>query len=207
MSGLAYDFSYPALKPHNPRLAPKWLAESILHQALSQVPRSGHVQVTIDWTTEGGQHLLVISLLIGRRGVPIYWRAYDPSMLKGRMHRYERAVIKRAFKLIFQYVRRGRIRLAADRGFADGDLFDLLRRLKIGFIIRVKGGVKVCLRGQWLKLSRLRFTTCSRHRDLGRVPYCQRSPRQLWVTMSRARDRHGQWGVWYLVSNWALGAQ
>ena len=111
------------------------------------------------------------------------------------------------FKLIFQYVRRGRIRLTADRGFADTDLFDLLQRLRIGFIIRVKGSVKVCLSRQWLKLNRLRFATCSRHRDLGRIQYCQRSPRRLWVTMSRARDRHGQWGVWYLVSNRALGAK
>ena len=65
---------------HNPRLAPKWLAESIAHQALGQVPRTGKVRFTIDWTTEGGQHLLIISLAIGRRAVPIYWRAYDHSV-------------------------------------------------------------------------------------------------------------------------------
>ena len=64
---------------HNPRLAPKRLAESIAHKALSQVPATRKVRITIDWTTEDDQHLLVISLVIGRRGIPIYWRAYHQS--------------------------------------------------------------------------------------------------------------------------------
>src|SRR5262245_45755788 len=89
---------------HNERLSPKWLAESIAHQALGQVPPFGKVRLTIDWTTEDEQHLLIISLVIGRRAVPIYWRAYHQAVLKGRMHLYERGVIKRAFKLIFQYI-------------------------------------------------------------------------------------------------------
>src|SRR5689334_10943809 len=57
---------------HNERLPTKWLAESIAQQALSQVPDRGKVRFTIDWTTEDTQHLLVISLVIGRRAVPIY---------------------------------------------------------------------------------------------------------------------------------------
>src|SRR5262249_20114508 len=35
---------------HNQRLSPKWLAESVAHQALSQVPPFGKVRFTIDWT-------------------------------------------------------------------------------------------------------------------------------------------------------------
>jgi len=34
---------------HNERLSPKWLAESIAHQALGQVPRFGKVRFTIDF--------------------------------------------------------------------------------------------------------------------------------------------------------------
>jgi hypothetical protein len=135
---------------HNERLSPKWLAESIAHQALGQVPRFGKVRITIDWTTEDEQHLLVVSLVTGRRAVPIFWRAYDQRSLKGRTHRYERAVINRAFKLIFQYVNPGRIRLTADRGFVDERLFALLERLRARFVIRVKSCVKVCFRrDQW----------------------------------------------------------
>lgn len=191
---------------HNQRLAPKWLAESIAHQALSQVPDFGQVRVTIDWTTEDKQHLLVISLVIGRRAVPIYWRAYGQNVLKGRMHRYERAVLKRAFKLILQYVKPSRIRLTADRGFADDSLFALLQQLRVRFVIRVKGCVKVCWRGHWQKLNRFGFHGNHRHHSLGRLLYCQKSPRRLWVHQSRARSKTGQLEVWSLVSNFARTA-
>ena len=79
---------------HNQRLKPNDLAEAVIHQALSQVPYSRRVRFTLDWTSEADQHLLIISLVVGRRAVPIYWRAYSVSVLKGRMGRYERAVIK-----------------------------------------------------------------------------------------------------------------
>ncbi|HEX5093381.1 MAG TPA: transposase [Burkholderiales bacterium] len=191
---------------HNERLSPKWLAESIAHQALGQVPRFGKVRFTIDWTTEDEQHLLVVSLVIGRRAVPIFWRAYDQSVLKGRTHRYERAVIKRAFKLIFQYVKPGRVRLTADRGFADEPLFALLEQLRVRFVIRVKGCVKVRFRQEWNKLNHFRFQGSSRHRTLGRILYCEKSPRRLWVHQSRARNKQGQWETWSLVSNFARDA-
>ena len=44
---------------------------------------------------------------------------------------------------------------------------------------------------------------------LGRnlVQYCERPPRRLWVTTSRARHRQGGWGIWYLVSNRSLSAR
>src|SRR5581483_6302359 len=186
---------------HNGRLPPKWLAEGICHQALSQLPRHGKVRFAIDWTSEGAQHLLVVSLVIGRRAVPIFWRAYDQAVLKGRRGRYELAVVKRAFKLIFSYVSPPRVRLTAGRGFADTELFDLLSELKIRFIIRVKSCVKVCHRGAWVKLKTLRFAGNARHRTLGRVLYCESSPRRLWLTMSRARDKDGKLALWYLISN------
>jgi hypothetical protein len=87
--------------------------------------------------------------------------------------------------LIFQYVKPSRIRLTADRGFPDDDLFALLDELKVNYIIRVKGSVKVLYRGAWAKLNTLRFEGNARRRSLGRIEYCQSSPRRLWATMSR----------------------
>jgi hypothetical protein len=193
---------------HNPRLKPKDFARWLCLQVLAhQVPRSGKVRLTIDWTSEGGQHLLVISLVVGRRALPIFWRAYSQGTLKGRMKRYELAIIKHAFNLIFQYVKPSRIRLTADRGFPDDDLFALLDQLRINYIIRVKGSVKVFSRGQWVKLNTLRFEGNSRRRNLGRLYYCQRSARRLWITMSRARNKKGKMETWYLVSNMNLRAK
>jgi Transposase DDE domain len=192
---------------HNDRLTPKDFAAWLCRQALRQVPRTGRVRFPIDWTSEAPQHLLVVSLVVGRRALPIFWRAYDQTVLKGRMKRYELAVVKRAFKLIFQYVAPQRVRLTADRGFADATLFALLDTLGIRSIIRVKGDVKVEFAGQWRQLNPLRFAGNARRRNLGRLPYCASSPQRLWITLSRARDKTGRWGIWYLASNRPLRAQ
>jgi Transposase DDE domain len=191
---------------HNPRLAPNALAEAVCQQALRQLPCAGIVRCAIDWTSEGDQHLLVVSLVIGRRAVPIYWRAYAQSVLKGRMKRYELAVVKRAFHLMTQVVAARRLRVTADRGFADGDLFAVLQTLRLKFDIRVKGSTKVQCDGQWHKLNRIKFVGHSKHRTWGWVDYCQSAPTRAWVTMSRHRDRHGQWQSWYLLSNYAASA-
>jgi hypothetical protein len=186
---------------HNERLEPRHLADAVLLQALVQLPAHGPVRLAIDWTIEGPQHLLVISLVVGRRAVPLYWRAYEAAVLKGRMKRYERAVIRRAVARVIRKVGRRRVRVTADRGFADVELFTLLTDLRVAFVIRVKKSTKIWLAGVWRPLDTLRFAGNTRRRSLGRRLYCAGNPQPLWVTMSRKRDKHGTWGLWYLVAN------
>ena len=186
---------------HNERLGPHRLAEGVLWQALRQLPPKGKVRLALDWTIEGTQHLLVVSLVTGGRAVPIYWRAYDSKVLKGRMRRYEQAVIRRAVRRVQAVIRQRRLIVTADRGFADVALVEVLSELGVEFIIRVKGNTKVCFEGQWRQLQRLGFEGNARHRNPGRLAYCESSPHRLWVTMSRERDRHAKWGIWYLISN------
>jgi Transposase DDE domain len=186
---------------HNERLEPRHLADAVLLQALVQLPAHGPVRLAIDWTIEGHQHLLVVSLIVGRRAVPIYWRAYDAAVLKGRMKRYELAVIRRAVTRVIQKVGCRRVRVTADRGFADVALFTLLTDLRVAFVIRVKKSTKICIAGVWQKLDTLRFAGNTRRRALGRLLYCAGNPQPLWVTMSRKRDAHGKWALWYLVAN------
>jgi hypothetical protein len=186
---------------HNERLAPHRLADAVLAQALRQLPPTGKVRLAIDWTIEGTQHLLVVSLVTGGRAVPIYWRAYDATVLKGRMRRYEMAVIRRAMTRVQQAIGPRRVLVTADRGFADVALVDVLTALGVEFLIRVKGSTKVCVQGRWRQLHTLSFAGNARQRNLGRVAYCASTPHQLWVTRSRARDRHGKWGIWSLIAN------
>src|SRR5437773_2764707 len=47
---------------HNERLDPRELADAVFEEAISKLPATGKVRTTIDWTSEGNQHLLVISL-------------------------------------------------------------------------------------------------------------------------------------------------
>lgn len=186
---------------HNERLAPHRLADAVLLQALEQLPPKGKVRLALDWTIEGTQHLLVVSLVTGGRAVPIYWRADDAVVLKGRMRRYEMAVIRRAVRQGQSVIGRRRLIVTADRGFADVALVDILTELGVEFIIRVKGSTKVCVQGQWRSLSTLGFAGNSRQRHLGRVAYCESAPHRLWVSISRARDAKGHWELWYLLSN------
>src|SRR5690349_4316842 len=109
---------------------------------------------------------------MGRRAIPISWRAYDAAVLKGRMKRYERAVIRRAVTRVIRKVGRRRVRITADRGFADVALFTLLAELRVAFVIRVKKGTKICLAGVWRQLDTLRFPGNTRRRSLGRLLYC-----------------------------------
>jgi hypothetical protein len=186
---------------HNARLEPRHLADAVLLQALVQLPLHGPVRLAIDWTVEGHQHLLVVSLIMSRRAVPIYWRAYDATVRKGRMKRYELAVMRRAVTRVIRKVGRRRVRVTADRGFADVALFTLLTALGVAFVIRVKKSTKICMAGVWRPLDTLRFAGNTRRRSLGHLLYCASNPHALWVTMSRKRDAHGQWGRWYLVAH------
>src|SRR5213593_3747677 len=192
---------------HNPRLAPHRLADAVLAQALRQLPPKGKVRLAIDWTIEGHQHLLVVSLVTGGRAVPVYWRAYETTVLKGRMRRYERAVIRRVVTRVQGAIGRRRLIVTADRGFADVALVDVLTELGVEFVIRVKGSTKVWCQGHWRNLHTLGFVGNTRQRTLGRLAYCESAPQRVWVTMRRARDAKAQWETWYLISNRPRRAQ
>lgn len=192
---------------HNQRLSPKALAEAVLQHTLTQLPRTGKLRLAIDWTIEGDHHLLVVSLVTGGRAVPIYWRAYAATVLKGRMRRYECAVIKRVITRLKKQVGHRRVRITADRGFADVDLAQLFDDLQVAYIIRVKNSTKIFWQWQWCNLKKLRFEGNARSRNFGRVAYCQSSPHRLFVSMSRARNQKGKWEVWYLISNRPLSAK
>lgn len=186
---------------HNARLAPYRLADAGLAQALRQLPPTGKVRLALDWTIEGAQHLLVVSLVTGGRAVPLYWRAYAATVLKGRMRRSETAVIRRVISRVQRTLGRRRVLVTADRGFAEVALVEVLTELGVAFIIRVKGSTKVCVQGQWRHRHTLGFAGNTRQRNLGRVAYCERAPHRWWVTLSRARDGKGQWETWDLISN------
>jgi Transposase DDE domain len=186
---------------HNERLVPHRLADAVLAQVLRQLPPKGKVRLAIDWTIEGHQHLLVVSLVTGGRAVPIYWRSYDVTVLKGRMRRYETAVIRRVVTRMQHRIGCRRLIVTADRGFADVGLVDVLTGLGVEFIIRVKSSTKVCFHQDWRPLHTLGFVGNAHQRNLGRLAYCESTPHRLWVTLSRARNAKGQWEIWYLIAN------
>jgi hypothetical protein len=123
------------------------LADAGLAQALNHLPPTGNVRLALEWASEGSQHL-VVSLLAGGRAVPSYGRAYDATVLKGRMRRYARAVIRRAVRRGQRASGRRRVVLTAGRGCAEGAVVDVLTEVGVEVIIRVKGSTDVAWQGQ-----------------------------------------------------------
>jgi Transposase DDE domain len=191
---------------HNARLVPDELARSHARVVVARLPAAGAVRLALDWTTEGAQHLLVASLRVGSRAIPVYWRAYHDSELAKRMSRYQREFARRLFGDLLGGVERRRFVLTADRWFADVDLLDLLDELGVSYVIRTKSKYKVRVEGRWRELGSLGWRGNQRRRAWGRVWYCEGDPRHVYLTQARARDAKGRWGVWHLLSNRPLSA-
>jgi len=186
---------------HNPRLSVAEMACSKARLMMVQLPLVGPVRVSLDWTIEDQQYLLVASLTLGRRAIPLWWQAYREDQLTDRRSHIERSFVRTLFDEVLCEVDRRRFIFTADRGFASVELFDLLDELGISFIIRSKGSVNVLIDGTWRNLSSLHLKRNQRRRTLGKLWYCESDRRRLHLVQSRARDRTGKWGIWYLVSN------
>lgn len=186
---------------HNERLDVAQLALSTARLMVAQLPLTGPVRLAIDWTIEAEQHLLVASLMVGRRAVPLFWRAYALDELKDRRSGYEREFVRTLVREVLSEVSPRRQIITADRAFADVEFFDVLNDLGVSFIIRSKSSVKVLLDARWRKLHTLCMHGNTRRRSLGRLFYCESDPRRQYVAQARARDREGRWGIWHLVSN------
>src|SRR2546421_5253489 len=191
---------------HNARLATDEMARAHARALVAGLPPVGAVRLSLDWTTEGVQHLLIASVRVGGRAVPLYWRAYHDAELKARMTRYEQEFVRLLFDEVLAARARRRLILTADRWFADVGLLDLLDEMGVSYIIRTKSSYKVLLDGRWRKLGSLRWRGNQRRRAWGRVWYTETSPRRVFLAQTRARDAKGNWGVWHLLSNRPLSA-
>lgn len=191
---------------HNPRLDVQAQAHAHAQLLVHQLPPTGPVRVAIDWTTEDQQHLLVASLIVGRRAVPLYWEAYTTAARKGQQRAVEQAFLCQVVEKELGSVARERLLVTADRGFGDGTLLAELARLQVPFVLRLPANITVCLDQQWQKLGSLQMHHTTRRRALGRL-WCLRSnPQRCWVVQARARNKKGRWEYWHLVSNRPLSA-
>jgi len=168
---------------------------------VAQLPLAGPVRIALDWTHEDQQHLLVASVVVGRRAVPLYWEAYTTAELKGAQRALEHAFVDELFEKLLLGLPRERVLLTADRGFCQGTLLARLEAVGVPFVFRLPAHVTVYLDQQWRKLGSLQMAGNTRRRALGRL-WCIRShPQRCWLTQARARNKKGRWEHWHLVSN------
>ena len=191
---------------HNPRLEPQTQARAHAHAVVAQLPLAGSVRIALDWTTEDRQHLLVASLLVGRRAVPLYWEAYTTAELKGRQRVLEHAFVEGLFTQLLCGLSRERVLLTADRGFCEGKLLARLEALRVPFVFRLPAQVTIFQDQQWHKLGNLTMRSATRRRALGQLWVMRTQPQRYWVAQARARNKKGRWEYWHLVSNRPLTA-
>jgi hypothetical protein len=191
---------------HNPRVEPQAQARAHAQVVVAQLPLRGTVRIALDWTTEDQQHLLVASLVVGRRAVPLYWEAYTTGELKGQQRALEHAFVRQVVEQELSTVDRERLLLTADRGFCQGALLALLARLQVPFVVRLPAHVTVCLHQQWQKLGSLPLQGTTRRRALGHLWCIRSNPQRCWLAQARARNKKGRWEYWHLVSNRPLSA-
>lgn len=191
---------------HNPRLEPQAQAQAHAQAVVAQLPLVGPVRIAIDWTTEDQQHLLVASLVVGRRAVPLYWEAYTTTELKGAQRALEHAFVEQVLGAVLAGLARERLLVTADRGFCTGDFLALLDTRGVPFVLRLTANVTVCLEQQWRKLGSVQMRSTTRRRALGRLWIMRSKPCRYWVAQTRARNKKGRWEYWHLVSNRPLSA-
>jgi hypothetical protein len=68
---------------HNEEVDAQETAETVGRFVAARVPAGEQVRIAVDWTVEAGKHMLVATLIVGSRGLPIFWRGYKASDLKG----------------------------------------------------------------------------------------------------------------------------
>jgi len=191
---------------HNRRLEPQAQARAHAQAVVAQLPLTGPVRIALDWTTEDRQHLLVASLLVGRRAIPLYWEAYTTAELKGTQRALEHAFVATLFEQLLQGLPRDRVLLTADRGFCEGKLLARLEALRVPFVFRLPAHVTVFQDQQWGKLGSLTLRGTTRRRALGHLWVMRTHPQRYWVVQARARNKKGRWEYWHLVSNRPLTA-
>ena len=116
----------------------------LAHWVTYVVGARSSITVAMDWTefAADGQATLMLALLTEHgRATPLVWLTVDTATLKGQRNAVEYRVLVRLAEMLPAAVR---VRIVADRGFADHKLYRVLtEELKFDFVIRFRGNIAV----------------------------------------------------------------
>lgn len=116
-------------------------------------------------------------------------------------------MLKRVVQRIKEVVGNRRIILTADRGFAAVETCRLLKREKIGFVIRVKCNTLIWLNGEWQNLKSVALNADGEQQKIGKVNYCRSDAESLEVAVSCVKASDEGKDRSYLVSNMKWSAE
>jgi len=163
--GSALQRFYRLLK--NPRIDDTELVAT-LAQALCRNPER-HLLIPIDWTEWHHKlRLLVASVVLGKRGVPLFSQAFAQRIWRRSQNTRENTFLR----LLAEALRRANLSatILCDRGFRRVSWLDLLQTLRLGFVVRLMSDVFVELEpGVRVALDTILLTQ-GKLVDLGLVP-------------------------------------
>jgi hypothetical protein len=96
------------------------------------------IVVALDWTEhDHDDHSTIALNLVTSHGraTPLMWKTVVKSKMAGKRNAHEDAVLQRFAEVLPEGVR---VTVLADRGFGDQKLYDLLGRLRFGFVVRFR---------------------------------------------------------------------
>lgn len=116
----------------------------LVHWVPYVVGNRSSITVAMDWTDfdADNQATIMLSLLCAHgRATPLIWLTVDKATLKDHRNEQEYQVLVRLAEVLPVETR---VRVVADRGFADQKLYRVLsEELKFDFVIRFRGNIKV----------------------------------------------------------------
>jgi hypothetical protein len=99
------------------------------------------IVVAMDWTDYDADGPLALKLVTRHgRATPLVWLSVHKDELTDARNAYEDAALCRLAEVLPAGVK---VTILADRGFADTKLFGFLAELNLGYVIRLKGNIKV----------------------------------------------------------------
>ena len=108
-----------------------------------QVGPRKEINVAMDWTdfAGDGQSTLSMNLVTGHgRATPLLWLTMWKDELKGTRNECEYACLRRFSEVLPEGVK---VTIIADRGFGDSKLYDFIKQLGFGFVIRFRDNIHV----------------------------------------------------------------
>ena len=152
------------------------------------------IRIAIDWTKIGPWPVLVASVVIQRRGIPVYWATCDWRKLARSQNAFEESFLAVLRTMVPKDVE---TTLLFDRGFRRVALARKLKELRFHFVVRCCSDTKVESR-DWNGALRDLPLPRGRVRDLGWVLATVDHPEDLRLV---ALFDHGQKDAWYLFTD------
>jgi len=103
-----------------------------------------NLTLSLDWTSyhKDDQMTLVLSLVTSHgRSIPVMWRTFRMSRLKGRQSSVEMLLLRQFRNMVAADVN---VKIIADRGFCSVELMKYLDSIRFKYVIRVKQNLYLC---------------------------------------------------------------